>query len=568
MDRLEKPISAILDWAGVSPLRTALVILAVGLVVLVPGLAEMPVTDRDEARFAQATKQMLETGDLVDIRFQDQPRWKKPAGIYWLQAGSASLFGGVEAPIWAYRMPSVLAALLTALLTAWAARPLIGPRGAVLAGLMMVTTVLMVVEGHIAKTDAALTASATAGLGAMAHLLLGQGGRGTALTFWLAIAAAILLKGPIVPGIVLLCLTWFWVFGRQRPAFGRFYPLPGLVLVVVLVAPWLIAIWQVSDGAFFAEALGRDLGAKLTSGQEKHWGPPGLYFGLVWGTLWPWAALIPVAAVWLWQNRREDWLRLLAGWVIPFWLVLEIVPTKLPHYVLPLYPALVIALAGAMLGGASAARPWLRKLGAVLVAVPGFGLSAGVVVIPLLLSSLTTKGGEALIPSTVSVPALMLAAAALVFVVLAVRAAWTGQAMAQIGALVMAAVLIYPAVLQFGLPNARGAFPSPAMAEMIARYRPCATGPAFSIGYREPSLVFLTETGLGLTDPETALAAFTNDPGAMLLIEDRWRDMLGEKIPPSVTRERLAYFNYNRGKTEAAALLTSDDPRWDACAKP
>ena len=106
------------------------------------------------------------------------------------------------------------------------------------------------------------------------------------------------------------------------------------------------------------------------------------------------------------------------------------------------------------------------------------------------------------------------------------------------------------------------------MAEVIWRYRPCASGPAYSIGYREPSLVFLTETGLRLTDPETALAAFARDPGAMLLIEDRWSRQLSEKMPAAVTRARLAYFNYNRGKTEVAALLTSDDPRWLACADP
>ena len=67
----------------------ALALLVLCLVLFLPGIAELPVTDRDEARFAQATKQMLETGDFVDIRFQDEPRWKKPIGIYWMQAAIA-----------------------------------------------------------------------------------------------------------------------------------------------------------------------------------------------------------------------------------------------------------------------------------------------------------------------------------------------------------------------------------------------------------------------------------------------------------------------------------------------
>ena len=136
IDRLEAGTARLLVWA-VTPWRQAFLVSLLSVAVLLPGLTSLPVTDRDEARFAQASKQMIETGDVIDIRFQDQPRWKKPAGIYWLQAASASLFGGAEAPIWAYRLPSVLAAWLTALLTLWAARPLIGPRGALLAGAMI-----------------------------------------------------------------------------------------------------------------------------------------------------------------------------------------------------------------------------------------------------------------------------------------------------------------------------------------------------------------------------------------------------------------------------------------------
>ena len=61
--------------------------LLTALLAFLPGFFQIPPIDRDEARFAQATKQMLETGDYVDIRFQDEVRYKKPVGIYWLQAG-------------------------------------------------------------------------------------------------------------------------------------------------------------------------------------------------------------------------------------------------------------------------------------------------------------------------------------------------------------------------------------------------------------------------------------------------------------------------------------------------
>ena len=77
-----------------------------------PGFFVIPPVDRDESRYAQASRQMMETGDLVEIRFQDEARNKKPAGIYWMQVASASLLGGPdEAPIWAYRIPSLLGAI-------------------------------------------------------------------------------------------------------------------------------------------------------------------------------------------------------------------------------------------------------------------------------------------------------------------------------------------------------------------------------------------------------------------------------------------------------------------------
>src|ERR1700716_4544392 len=88
------------------------------LVLYPPGIASTPPLDRDEARFAQATRQMLETGDFLRIRFQDEARNKKPAGIYWLQAACVAAFSTLESSaIWPYRLPSVLGATAAALLT-------------------------------------------------------------------------------------------------------------------------------------------------------------------------------------------------------------------------------------------------------------------------------------------------------------------------------------------------------------------------------------------------------------------------------------------------------------------
>src|SRR5690242_11815003 len=97
------------------------------LTLFLPGFFTIPPTDRDESRFAQATTQMLKSGDFVDIRFQDESRYKKPVGIYWLQSAAVELAGGPDnVGIWAYRLPSLAGATLAVLLTAWVGARLFG----------------------------------------------------------------------------------------------------------------------------------------------------------------------------------------------------------------------------------------------------------------------------------------------------------------------------------------------------------------------------------------------------------------------------------------------------------
>jgi 4-amino-4-deoxy-L-arabinose transferase-like glycosyltransferase len=75
-------LSAVLDYATGSHRRAAALLLVCALIAFLPGFFQIPPVDRDEARFAQATKQMVESGEYIDIRFQDEVRYKKPVGIY------------------------------------------------------------------------------------------------------------------------------------------------------------------------------------------------------------------------------------------------------------------------------------------------------------------------------------------------------------------------------------------------------------------------------------------------------------------------------------------------------
>lgn len=140
--------------ATTAPAWWWLALLVFAVAVLAPGIDTMPVTDRDEGRFAQATVQMLESGDFVDIRFQDAARHNKPIGIYWLQSATVSLFSAIEdRAIWAHRLPSLAGTVAAVMLTAAIGATLAGARVGLLAGVLMASSIILNVEARIAKTD-------------------------------------------------------------------------------------------------------------------------------------------------------------------------------------------------------------------------------------------------------------------------------------------------------------------------------------------------------------------------------------------------------------------------------
>jgi hypothetical protein len=148
-----------LDLVAASHIRATLFLVFCSLLLFLPGFFNIPPIDRDEARFAQATKQMVESGDFIDIRFQNDVRYKKPVGIYWMQAAvveTASALGlpRAEVRVWLYRVPSLIGAIGAVLLTYWTALAFVTRRGAILAGLIMCSSVLLGAEARLAKTDA------------------------------------------------------------------------------------------------------------------------------------------------------------------------------------------------------------------------------------------------------------------------------------------------------------------------------------------------------------------------------------------------------------------------------
>lgn len=482
---------------GEAPLRLPLVVLFAAFVALA-GLWSAPPLDRDESRFAQATTQMLETGDFITIRFQEGERNKKPAGIHWLQAASVAVFSDVDArAIWAYRLPSVLGVVFGVLFTYLAARRLYDRRTAFLAALLLAGAPLVAVEATIAKTDGVLLAVVALAQLAFIEIYarLQEGGRTGwrwPLIFWLAQGAGVLVKGPIAPMISALTGLGLSTSKPRLAWLAPLRPFTGLAILALIAAPWAIAIGLATEGRFYQGAVGVDMLGKIGEAQEGHAGPPGYHAILVWALFWPAAALIGPGLAQIWRER-DDWrARFLLAWIIPGWIVFEIAATKLPHYVMPMYPALAIVAARAAVGGGGQ-RTFLTKAGAVAYGAIGLGAAGLVAAAPVFFS-------ERPVGAFVFIASALIAAASLAIAWLF----WKGRAFkGGVAAAVLAAVFAW-AMLSAVLPSLSTLAISPRISAALddASLHPLrdGAGPVALAGYHEPSAVFLLGTNTRLVD--------------------------------------------------------------------
>ncbi len=468
-----------------------------------PGQHTLPPFDRDESRYAQATAQMLESGDIVDIRFQDQARWLQPAGIYWLQAASVSTVSTAEArEIWANRLPSLIAAIIAVLLTAWIGAMAFGRTAGVIAALGMTTCLLLNVEARMAKIDATLLAVTLTALGLLLKTYLSRAPlkHWQAILFWAALGAGVMLKGPIPIVIVALTALMVSVWDRKVAWLGGLKPY-WLIATIAVCAPWLIAISIKTHGAFFQTALGHSMIDKVGHAQQGHSFPFGYHLLMLPLMFWPGAVLAVLAAPWVWSKRNMPQVRFLLSWIIPTWIFFELVATKLPHYVLPAYPAIAILTGASLAAGADAklkgAGKWIAGFVAFFVALMGLALCIGVPVLAYQYDASAKIG--AVIAG---------AGAAILWLWLCWRLlrGRRDQMTAVIAA--VCAIVLLPTTFGSTLPSLRGVWLSRSIDQTFDRIKPCPHSTLVSAPYAEPSMVFLvgTQTVLAGTGDNAARA--------------------------------------------------------------
>jgi 4-amino-4-deoxy-L-arabinose transferase-like glycosyltransferase len=550
--RLSAAVERWLGWLTQSHLRAALALAVVAILAFAPGQFALQPMDRDEPRFAQATKQMLETGDFVDIRFQDDARHKKPVGIYWMQSvtvTAAQALGASDAlrTIGFYRIPSFLAAIGSVLVLYWAAMAFLSRRGAFVAAALMGCTVLLGVESRLAKTDSMLLLTCMVCFGVLARLWLHATNPGVSRPlkpieiwlFWIAMGVGVLVKGPITPMIAFVPALALSLRERSARWLLPLRPWLGLAVVAVIAAPWLVAIAWKTGGSFFADSIGKDMLAKVNKGQERHWGPPGLYVTLFWATAWPAAVFMALALRFAWVERRDDAVAFLLAWVIPCWVIFEVVQTKLPHYVLPLYPAVVVLAVLAVERDGVPYHWRSAKWGAALA-----------LLVPLLLLGAGTVGFWVL-DRTVAWFALPLLLAAVVLAFAAMRALHRAEPMAGAALLVASSLTLTVAAYPLGLSQLQSVNLSKRLAA-AAHAMACANPIYVSAGYNEPSLVFLTDTEIDLTDGASAAGTFGQPGCRIAFIESRHEAAFTSALQPvaekPALRTRVRGININSGR--------------------
>ncbi len=319
-------------------------------------MGSLGLTDRDEGSNAEAAREMLETGDWISPTLNYEPRFAKPAFTYWLISGSYSLFGINE---FAARFPSALSGLCVLLLQyafvyRWLGAPL-----AFLSSIMLLLNMEFLAINRMVITDPELVVFTTLAGYSFWHGLHGSTNntRWWFMSFYLAMGFGMLVKGPVSIIIPLVGVIPYLTVTRQWKHFWQNgFPILGAGLVIVVAAPWYVAMIQIHAEAYWAAAQANTTG-RFMNPMEGHGGTIFFYVPILLLGFFPWSAFLPSVlyqslkkwkAYWNKQGlaTRETNLEFfLSIWVVGLLIFFSLSATRLPHYIYPLFPASAILVA-------------------------------------------------------------------------------------------------------------------------------------------------------------------------------------------------------------------------------
>jgi 4-amino-4-deoxy-L-arabinose transferase-like glycosyltransferase len=550
--------ASILPRGAARPGWVAALALAAGIFAALLALAgRTTLWDRDEPRFAQATVEMIASGDYLVPTFNGRLRPDKPILIYWLMSLPMRWLGASEV---AARFWSPVGMALAALASFAIGRRLFGARAALWAMALLAATPLAVVEGQAATTDAVLLAAIAVGMACFAAALAPGGRRWHWWGLGLALGLAQLVKGPVglaVPGLAIA--TTLWLVHRQqrrslaaapaRPQDAAGDPsanplavrrLAGLAALAALAGVAIFCAWGVpanlaTHGELASRGIGQHVIGRALGAREGHTGGgpvlgAAFYVLVVWCGFAPWVLLLPAAVSATLGGRigGEMGRALLVGWVVPTFVLMTLAATKLPHYVLPTWPALALAVAGTLEAErrdelAARDRAWLRRGAWLLAPLVALAATAAVGLAVLRLDPGVTTAQSLPAESLAPVASSCLALA----VVLTLSGGWALRdhlagryrraTVVLLGSAVAAALLAGLATA----PAVERLKPAPRLARVVR----AATAPGVPVAtfdFAEPSFIFyLRRWPVRELGTQPAVAAWAAEPGPGVLVLPR-----------------------------------------------
>jgi 4-amino-4-deoxy-L-arabinose transferase-like glycosyltransferase len=351
-----------------------LISLAVCAVAYLAVAGSTTLWDRDEPRFARAAVEMVRGGDWLVPYFNGEMRLHKPVGVYWAMAGSILLFGVNEIAV---RLPSIIGMLIAGLCTYAIGRRLLASRTAAWWAMVMFWTAgLTIYMGTISTADGLLIGCMTLAMWAGIEAVAGRPRAWCFVVLALALGAAQLVKGPValLAWLSMALMAGFLPQARRSPVRWVGLMLALLASVGIFLA-WAIPANEATGGAFLGEGVGEHIVARGMEAREGHggsgWGQYVLllpiYVPVIIGCFFPWIMHLPAGVSGVLRRHVGDrtFRTVVLCWFLPTFVVFSFYATKLPHYVLPTFPALALVCAAVMQAHAAGRlsekdRDWLR----------------------------------------------------------------------------------------------------------------------------------------------------------------------------------------------------------------
>jgi 4-amino-4-deoxy-L-arabinose transferase-like glycosyltransferase len=338
-----------INYTGQTFCRIAALLFFFGAALLYSlGNWSLPLIDRDEPRFAEASREMRQSGDFLLPRLNGEYRFDKPPLIYWCQVLAYDILGEND---FAARLPSAIFAALTAVTTLIYSSRIFGPRIGLWSGILFATSLQVFIHSRAAVADMPLVFFFLTATWADWERLRKPDSAFWRWTFYFSLGLGFLAKGPVA--LLPVFFAPIQSFLNHSPYRFRFRSaIVGVLVVLVVIGLWGVPALIATHGEYLKIGIGRHVFLRSLQPMESH-GLAGIwgymlflpyYLVVTFFSFFPWCLFLPGCVKRLWAHREPDENYLLGPILIVF-LVFTLIQTKLPHYVLPAYPMLAMLTA-------------------------------------------------------------------------------------------------------------------------------------------------------------------------------------------------------------------------------